>query len=385
MLVGKSGAAFRALLSFGLGSVPTLYTISGAQLDVWTDSSSSGTMQTMELRALSRSFNEGTGSGASSANGAGTGADWLTHDGTAEWTSAGGDFDGAVLSSVPGFDAATTLNTQQTFTSSPALLSAVTTALASGTPLNLVILSPLTEAASGTNFVRLASDDYGTHSRRPQLTLIFAHPFVPAIDPGPAQSAIVGTPVTLNGIVSNATTSAWSLESGPGPVSFINPTTVKFSTPGVHVLRLSATNANGESSATLQINVLTQQQNWRFTHFGTVENSGNAADTFDANGDGESNLMEFATGQNPHATTLTAPALVKNGATLELTYTRSIAAMNDGVSFTPEWRDDLTAGVWSSAGVTEQILTDNGTVQTVRASVAAGSGARFLHLKITRP
>jgi hypothetical protein len=38
-----------------------------------------------------------------------------------------------------------------------------------------------------------------------------------------------------------------------------------------------------------------------------------------------------------------------------------------------------------STGVTEQNLTDNRTVQTVRASVAAGVGARFLQLKITRP
>ena len=95
--------------------------------------------------------------------------------------------------------------------------------------------------------------------------------------------------------------------------------------------------------------------------------------------------MEFATAQNPLAATTTIPALVKNGATLELTYTRSIAAMSE-VTFTVEWRDDLTTGAWSNVGVTEQILTNNGTVQTVRASVAAGAGsARFLHLKITKP
>jgi hypothetical protein len=77
--------------------------------------------------------------------------------------------------------------------------------------------------------------------------------------------------------------------------------------------------------------------------------------------------------------------VVKNGATLELTYTRSNAALADGVTFTVEWRDDLTSGVWSSAGVTEQILSDNGIVQSVRASVAAGSGKRFLHLKVFKP
>ncbi|MCE9608825.1 MAG: autotransporter-associated beta strand repeat-containing protein [Chthoniobacter sp.] len=129
----------------------------------------------------------------------------------------------------------------------------------------------------------------------------------------------------------------------------------------------------------------TAQQAWRFTYFGTVQNIGTAADTFDGNGDDESNLMEFATGQNPTAATSATPALVKNGATLELTYTRSLAAMADGVAFTPEWRDDLITGAWSSAGVMEQILTDNGTTQTVRASVAVGAGSRFLHLKLSKP
>ncbi len=141
-----------------------------------------------------------------------------------------------------------------------------------------------------------------------------------------------------------------------------------------------------EATGVLSLSLLTAVESWRQQYFGTTQNTGNAADLFDGNGDGESNLMEFATGQSPTAATTSKPALVKNGATLELTYTRSLAAMNDGVAFTPEWRDDLAAGAWSNVGVTEQILSDNGTVQTVRASVAAGSGARrFLHLNISKP
>ena len=50
-----------------------------------------------------------------------------------------------------------------------------------------------------------------------------------------------------------------------------------------------------------------------------------------------------------------------------------------------EWRDTLATESWSSAGVTEQILGDNGTVQSVKASVAAGAGARFLPLKVSKP
>ena len=126
-------------------------------------------------------------------------------------------------------------------------------------------------------------------------------------------------------------------------------------------------------------------EQWRFTHFGTNLATGNAADLFDGNGDGEANLLEFATAQNPLAATRSATLLVKSGATLEFTYTRSLAAIADGVTLTVEWRDSLTAGAWSGAGVSEQILSDNGTVQAVKAIVAAGADRRFLRLRIFKP
>jgi len=144
---------------------------------------------------------------------------------------------------------------------------------------------------------------------------------------------------------------------------------------------ISYTGGNGND---VTLTVATAQQIWRFTHFGTAANAGTAADTFDANGDGELNLMEFATTQNPLAGTSAAPALALNGANLEFTYVRSLAAMSDGVTFTVDWRDDLAAGAWSSAGVAEQILGDNGTVQMVKATLAAGSGPRFVRLRVVK-
>ena len=77
--------------------------------------------------------------------------------------------------------------------------------------------------------------------------------------------------------------------------------------------------------------------------------------------------------------------LVRNGEVLEFTYTRSLAALAEGITFTVEWSDTLTTGSWSDAGVTEQILSDNGATQTVRASVARSGGSRFLHLRISKP
>lgn len=69
---------------------------------------------------------------------------------------------------------------------------------------------------------------------------------------------------------------------------------------------------NGNDVALMLLSAL---DGWRYIHFGTFTNSGNAADLFDANGDGESNFMEYATGQNPHAATTARPGIVRNGAT----------------------------------------------------------------------
>ena len=50
-----------------------------------------------------------------------------------------------------------------------------------------------------------------------------------------------------------------------------------------------------------------------------------------------------------------------------------------------EWSDTL-ANDWQSTGVSEAILSDNGSVQQVKATLPAGSsGHRFMHLKVTAP
>lgn len=126
-------------------------------------------------------------------------------------------------------------------------------------------------------------------------------------------------------------------------------------------------------------------EQWRYTWFGVNNSIGNAADLADPNGDGESNLLEFATAQSPLAATRATPTLMKSGASLEFTYMRSVAALTDGAAFTVEWRDSLSTGAWSSAGVTEQTLSNDGTIQTVRATLAAGPGlTRFVRLRVTK-
>lgn len=130
---------------------------------------------------------------------------------------------------------------------------------------------------------------------------------------------------------------------------------------------------------------LTALQAWRWSYFGTIANSGVAADLADPSGDGIPNLLKFALNLNPNVNGVLPCTCVKNGANIEYTYTRSKAALNDGTIFAVEWSDTMAAGSWSTSGVSQTILSDNGTVQQVRATVPMGTGGRrFVRLAVTR-
>lgn len=397
MLVGKTSALFRALIGFDVSTAPAGATVSSATLDVWTDAVGSGSVSDIELRLLLRSFVEGTGNGSTASSGVGTGADWNTFDGATSWTAAGGDIGSTVLATVAGFPSSQT-QTQKTFASSPAFVSAVQSAVSGSTPLHLALVSPLTEAGANNNFVRFATDDNATLARRPLLTLTLAYPFVPSANPGAAPAATVNQAAGLLGGVSNATSSLWSLVSGPGAAVFADATApatnVTFSAAGAYVLRLSAANALGETSRTLAVTVaappLTALESWRLANFGSSTNSANAADTSDPDGDGLSNLLEFSFGSNPNsAASAPAPTISSDAATstLRLDYVRAVSALN-AVTLVAEWTGSLATQpvVWSASGVTTTIVSDNGTLQQVRSSVPLPpSGARFLRLRATAP
>lgn len=169
---------------------------------------------------------------------------------------------------------------------------------------------------------------------------------------------------------------------------------------GTVVFRITFTNGTGSGaghhlfldnvaiSGTLNAQ-MTELQSWRLAHFGTIENNGIAADRFDANSDGESNLLEFATGQNPHeGTSLTTPLEVGLD-TISYRYPRSIAAVGDGMLYQVEWSDTLQENSWSTSGVIDNldsINPGNGEVENRMATVPRGTaGKRFIRLKVSSP
>jgi len=130
-------------------------------------------------------------------------------------------------------------------------------------------------------------------------------------------------------------------------------------------------------------------QNWRYEYFGTVENIGTAANSYDANFDGESNLLEFATGQDPQANTLVATPVELNVGDFEFRYARSTAALDSGVTFTVKWSDTLLPGSWSSVGVVDALNTQNPGTSDVENRVVTipegTNGKRFARLEISAP
>jgi endo-1,4-beta-D-glucanase Y len=151
---------------------------------------------------------------------------------------------------------------------------------------------------------------------------------------------------------------------------------------------ITVTVGDGELTAgrTFAVTVTaTPSESWRIRHFHTSSNLGNAADDADPDFDGVLNLLEFALDGDPNACHLAIlPVSAREGGDLTLTYTRRKDASGELV-FAVEAAPD-PGGLWSVTDVIEQILSDDGTLQTVQARVAIGSSRqKFLRLKVTRP
>lgn len=107
----------------------------------------------------------------------------------------------------------------------------------------------------------------------------------------------------------------------------------------------------------------------------------NALRTANPDGDGFNNLLEYALATSPAQSNAAPYTVAQQGAALVFTYTRPSLAPD--LAYAVEWSNTLSAGSWSSAGVTEQITADNGTTRTVKATVPAPTASRFVRLKVT--
>ncbi len=138
---------------------------------------------------------------------------------------------------------------------------------------------------------------------------------------------------------------------------------------------LSLADANTDLVLTVTQSAL---QTWRNTYFGSIANTGDGANDADPDGDGASNILEFATGSLPgDINSLPAQTVANDGTVFTLDYSRPKAVLKD-VTLTGQASDGLDA--WSNTGVTETILSDDGTTQVVRLSIPATLQRHFLRI-----
>lgn len=260
MIIGHWGdAGLRGLLEFDLSMLDSNALIHAAELKLY-NYNGVGTVGTMELRELSSSFVEGTGNGNgwSDGNGTGTGASWTSRTGSENWVTAGGDYLPTVLSSTPGYDA--TVAGYKTLPTSSAFVSSVQDALDTGTPLNLMVSSPATEAGASGNMSRIRSDDASTANERPALTISYLGNYLPEIDAGLNRAGWVGAPINLGGSVDHAEGVEWSQINGAGMIDFFDSSSVTssatFPRPGKYWLRLSGSNALGTAYSDVSVSIV---------------------------------------------------------------------------------------------------------------------------------
>jgi autotransporter-associated beta strand protein len=140
-----------------------------------------------------------------------------------------------------------------------------------------------------------------------------------------------------------------------------------------HFTGLSAT-------ATINLSVTTPLDQWRQTHFGSSANTGLAADSADADGDGASNLIEYALGTTPtSAASVATPVAQVSGQRLELTFQR----VRGDVTYAVESSADLFT--WATLSTNPGSIGQSVTVTDTVDLPTSNPPRRFLRLRVTTP
>ncbi|MFN0127999.1 MAG: choice-of-anchor I family protein [Verrucomicrobiales bacterium] len=156
--------------------------------------------------------------------------------------------------------------------------------------------------------------------------------------------------------------------------------------------------------------VFTEIELWRLMFFGSPNGDGLRANTADFDGDGESNLMEFAFGTLPGDNTsgtaeliytgtfagdgtidlrgqpITAVQPIPNNVDFRYLYIRRKNYEAAGLVYTPQFSVDLQT--WQASSATSTILADDGVYQIVSVPYTRfidGRKARFARLLVTAP
>ena len=148
--------------------------------------------------------------------------------------------------------------------------------------------------------------------------------------------------------------------------------------PGtVYDFRIASLNGGDSSSVvTTSITTWTSREEWRFTNFGTITGSDNAADNASPSGDGMPNLVKYALGLNANARSTSATLNTQINANRRLTLTFMRARTE--LTYTVEGSNDLKS--WSDLAVNPGSV---GATVSVTDTAFTTEPRRFLRLKVS--
>jgi sugar lactone lactonase YvrE len=263
----------------------------------------------------------------------------------------------------------------------------LTATASSGLPVSFNILSgpatlagaTLTITGSGTVTIRASQAGDETRAAAPDQDRSFTVAKAPAtVTLGNLTATYDGTPKAATSVTN---------PSGLLVVKTYNGSSTEPIAAGSYTVNATVVDADhhGSASATLVIiDLKTPHEDWRFTHFQTYDNQGNAADSADPDHDGIVNLTEFALGLDPKSpSTIPATLTLANGS-MQFTYTRLIAAVAE-INFSVEQSTELSTNHWTTLGVGSESLpfASDGTRHSVTVTIPATGTKRFVRLKLT--
>jgi hypothetical protein len=148
---------------------------------------------------------------------------------------------------------------------------------------------------------------------------------------------------------------------------------------GTYALTAVVNDSNYQGTNTGTLTIYDAVGLWRQAYFGTANNSGNAADGFDANGNGLSNLQDYTLGNDPTRPTVNAPlTITSTNGTITMQFLAKAAGTDAGYAgltryYALEGSTNLTNASWSGVPGYTNIVASNQTVTYSTNSTASPS------------